>query len=202
MIAKRCQNGQITPLIPRITSDWVDSPADVNPKGTPRTAERKKRTSVYAAKAYGNRSVILVSALSFTLLRWNFKYLHEVFLCGLIHFQCNLGRTDICAENLHILILKNLLRTSWKKELGRGGWTSKSPRNTHFWQCSTPTNQNTTHKISSLIEEKEKRLTRRKCGWGVIKGKLFPFCHMIIWVFLHFENWEVCMRFCSHPTAF
>lgn len=33
--------------------DCIDSPADVNPKGTSATAEGKKRTSVSAAKDYG-----------------------------------------------------------------------------------------------------------------------------------------------------
>lgn len=33
--------------------DCMNSPADVNPKGTSATAEGKKRTSVSVAKAYG-----------------------------------------------------------------------------------------------------------------------------------------------------
>lgn len=39
--------------IVKIDIDSIDSPADVNPKGTSATAEGKKRTSASVAKDYG-----------------------------------------------------------------------------------------------------------------------------------------------------
>lgn len=48
-----CQDGQIVPYILRINIDCLNSPADLNPKGTSVTAEGKKRTSASIAKAYG-----------------------------------------------------------------------------------------------------------------------------------------------------
>ncbi len=53
MIDKPYQDGEITTKIMRIDIDCIDSPADVNPKGTSLTAEGKKRTSASVAKAYG-----------------------------------------------------------------------------------------------------------------------------------------------------
>lgn len=50
---KLCQDGQIAPYILRINKDCINSPAEVNPKGTSVTAEGKKRTSASVAKAYG-----------------------------------------------------------------------------------------------------------------------------------------------------
>lgn len=47
------QHCQIVTQITRITLDYVNSPADVNPKGTSTTAEGKKRASGSAAKDYG-----------------------------------------------------------------------------------------------------------------------------------------------------
>lgn len=50
---KLCQDGQIATYILRINKDCINSPAEVNPKGTSVTAEGKKRTSASVAKAYG-----------------------------------------------------------------------------------------------------------------------------------------------------
>lgn len=47
------QDGLTVSYFLQINIDCIDSPADLNPKGTSVTAEEKKRTSASTAKAYG-----------------------------------------------------------------------------------------------------------------------------------------------------
>lgn len=53
MSDKLYQDGHVARYILRIDIDHTNSPAEVNPKGTPVAAEGEKRTSASAAKTYG-----------------------------------------------------------------------------------------------------------------------------------------------------
>lgn len=65
MVGNTRLDGEKVPLIVLMNIDCIDSPADVNPKGTSATAEGKKRTSVAAEEHYGY--CILSEPLDFPL---------------------------------------------------------------------------------------------------------------------------------------
>lgn len=78
-----CQDGQTVSYIPQINIDCMDSPADLNPKGTSVTAEGKKRTSASVAKAYG----YCIFDFRFTVLSQ--KYLNRLYDPPSVSFSQN-----------------------------------------------------------------------------------------------------------------